>query len=155
MKLHILAVGNKMPGWIQDGFNTYCERMPRETALRLIEIKPEKRVGKQKEQVLQIEAERIQAILPSGSRIIVLDEAGRQITTVKLAGMLIDWMHSGSDIAFIIGGADGLHSSIKQLAHEKLALSAMTLPHGLARVLLAEQLYRAVSINQGHPYHRA
>ncbi len=156
MKFHILAVGNKMPDWVRKGYTEYCQRMPKEAELLLVEIKPEKRVGsKNTRQLLQAESERIQTVLPSGCYIIVLDESGKQVTTMKLAEMMDRWMGFGQDVAFIIGGADGLHQDIKQMAHEKLTLSAMTLPHGLARVLLAEQLYRAFSINRNHPYHRA
>lgn len=156
MKFHILAVGNKMPDWIRKGYTEYCQRIPKEAELLLVEIKPEKRTGgRNTGQLLQAESERIQTALPPGCHIIVLDESGKQTTTMKLAEMMDRWMGSGQDVAFIIGGADGLHQNIKQMAHEKLALSAMTLPHGLARVLLAEQLYRAFSINRNHPYHRA
>lgn len=155
MKLHILAVGNKMPDWIKKGYAEYSERMPKEVELLLAEIKPEKRTGKKTEQLLQAESERIRTALPPQCYIIALDESGTQITTVRLAGRLTEWMESGRDVVFIIGGADGLHPDIKQMAHEKLALSAMTLPHGLVRVLLAEQLYRAFSITRNHPYHRA
>ncbi len=154
MKFHILAVGNKMPDWIKKGYTEYSERMPREAELVLVEIKPEKRVGKKTEQLLQAESERIRIALPPQCYIIVLDELGKQITTSRLTELMTNWMASGRDIVFIIGGADGLHPSIKQIAHEKLALSAMTLPHGLVRVLLAEQLYRAFSIIRNHPYHR-
>lgn len=156
MKFHILAVGNKMPDWVRKGYTEYCQRIPKEAELLLVEIKPEKRVGsKNTRQLLQAESERIRTVLPPGCHIVVLDETGKQATTMKLAEMMDRWMGSGQDVAFIIGGADGLHQDIKQMAHEKLALSAMTLPHGLARVLLAEQLYRAFSINRNHPYHRA
>lgn len=145
-----------MPDWVRKGYTEYCQRMPKEAELLLVEIKPEKRVGsKNTRQLLQAESERIRAVLPPGCHIVVLDETGKQATTMKLAEMMDRWMGSGQDVAFIIGGADGLHQDIKQMAHEKLALSAMTLPHGLARVLLAEQLYRAFSINRNHPYHRA
>ncbi len=145
-----------MPDWIRKGYTEYCQRIPKEAELLLVEIKPEKRTGgRNTGQLLQAESERIQTALPPGCHIIVLDESGKQTTTMKLAEMMDRWMGSGQDVAFIIGGADGLHQNIKQMAHEKLALSAMTLPHGLARVLLAEQLYRAFSINRNHPYHRA
>lgn len=145
-----------MPDWVRKGYTEYCQRMPKEAELLLVEIKPEKRVGsKNTRQLLQAESEHIRTVLPSGCHIVVLDETGKQATTMKLAEMMDRWMGSGQDVAFIIGGADGLHQDIKQMAHEKLALSAMTLPHGLARVLLAEQLYRAFSINRNHPYHRA
>ncbi|SFU48940.1 23S rRNA (pseudouridine1915-N3)-methyltransferase [Nitrosomonas eutropha] len=155
MKFHILAVGNKMPDWIKKGYAEYSQRMPKEAEIQLVEIKPEKRVGKKTEQLLQAESERIRIALPLGCHIVVLDESGKQTATVRLAELMTNWMESGRDVTFIIGGADGLHQDIKQIAHEKLALSAMTLPHGLARVLLAEQLYRAFSITRNHPYHRA
>lgn len=155
MKLFVLAVGNKMPAWIETGFREYSQRMPRETAIHLVEIKPEKRSGKKVEQLLLAESERIHAALPPGCHVIAMDERGQQITTMKLAHRLTEWMACGQDVVFIIGGADGLHPAIKSMAHEKLALSALTLPHGLVRVLLAEQLYRAVAIIRQHPYHRA
>lgn len=154
MKLYILAVGNKMPDWVVAGFMEYAQRMPREIPIHLIEIKPEKRGSKQTEQLLFNESERIQAVLPSACYIAAMDEQGKQFTTAKLAESLVDWMRNGRDVAFIIGGADGLHRDIKSMANEMLALSRLTLPHGLARVLLAEQLYRALSIIRQHPYHR-
>lgn len=155
MRFFVLAVGNKMPDWICAGYHEYAKRMPREITISLIEIKPEKRSsGKSIEQLLAVECQRIRAALPAQCRIIVLDEHGQQWTTVQLAGMITTWANSGTDVAFVIGGADGLHDDIKQAAHTVAALSKLTLPHGLARVLLAEQLYRAVSIIKNHPYHR-
>ncbi|SDH68686.1 23S rRNA (pseudouridine(1915)-N(3))-methyltransferase RlmH [Nitrosomonas sp. Nm132] len=154
MKFHILAVGNKMPDWIVTGFMEYHQRMPREIPIYLIEIKPEKRGTKQTEQLLFAEGERIRAALPPNCYIVVMDEQGKQFTTIKLAEALVDWMRNGRDVAFIIGSADGLHRDIKSMANEVLALSRLTLPHGLARILLAEQLYRAISIIRQHPYHR-
>ncbi len=155
MKFFILAVGNKMPGWVETGFIEYAKRMPHEASIELLEIKPEKRdSGKKVEQLLAAEGARILAALPPKCRIVAMDEHGRQWTTVKLAESISGWMKDGGDTAFIIGGADGLDTGIKNSASELLALSALTLPHGLARVLLAEQLYRAVSIIKRHPYHR-
>ena len=155
MKLLILAVGNKMPEWVATGFAEYAKRMPPEATIELIEIKPEKRGGGKKvEQLLSAEAARIRAALPPKCRTVAMDERGRQWTTVKLAESITGWMRNGGDTAFIIGGADGLDADIKNSADEVLALSALTLPHGLARVLLAEQLYRAVSLIKRHPYHR-
>ncbi|SFE06539.1 23S rRNA (pseudouridine1915-N3)-methyltransferase [Nitrosomonas sp. Nm166] len=145
-----------MPDWVRTGYFEYIKRLPREITVHLIEIKPEKRVsGKQTEQLLFSEYQRIRAALPSDSRIVVLDENGQQWTTVKFANVIKQWMADGGAIAFIIGGADGLHHDIKNTATGIIALSKLTLPHGLVRVLLAEQLYRAVSIIKGHPYHRA
>lgn len=155
MKLLILAVGNKMPAWITEGFNEYTKRMPREATISLIEIKPEARnSGKAAAQIMEAEAQRIKVALPVSALCIALDEHGATPTTKQLAQQMQDWMQQGRDIAFIIGGADGLHESIKHSAQQLLALSAFTLPHGMVRVLLAEQLYRAHSLMHNHPYHR-
>ncbi len=157
MKLYVVAVGNKMPAWIDAGFNDYAKRMPTELSIQLINIKPEKRnAGRNTEQILIAEGLRIKAALPSGCQIVVLDENGKQWSTINLAERIKGWMGDGgnTNTAFIIGGSDGLHGDIKKLAKYILALSAMTLPHGLVRVVLAEQLYRANSIIKRHPYHR-
>ncbi|SFZ70072.1 23S rRNA (pseudouridine(1915)-N(3))-methyltransferase RlmH [Chitinimonas taiwanensis] len=154
MKLYIIAVGHKMPDWVEIGFREYVKRMPREAQVELIELKPGQRAGSSVEKAMDTERERILAALPSGCRKIVLDERGANWTTMKLADKLKGWQREGGDVAFVIGGADGLHADIKRQADELLQLSALTMPHGMVRVLLAEQLYRAVAINQGHPYHR-
>lgn len=155
MKLLILSVGHKMPGWISDGYAEYVKRMPREARIELVELKPEPRTsGKTPTQIMEAEAARILAALPAGVRVFALDERGAAWTTRKLADEMTSWMGDGYDVAFVIGGADGLHESVKQAAHKLLALSALTLPHGMVRVLLAEQLYRAWSLMHNHPYHR-
>ena len=155
MKLFILAVGNKMPSWITEGFNEYAKRMPREAKIELVEIKPEARnSGKTAAQIMEAEAQRIRSALPAGVFCIALDEHGATFTTKQLAQQMQDWMQQGRDIAFIIGGADGLHASVKQQAQQLMALSTFTLPHGMVRVVLAEQLYRAHSLLHNHPYHR-
>ena len=155
MKLLILAVGNKMPSWITEGFNEYAKRMPREAAITLIEIKPEARnSGKTATQIMEAEATRIRAALPAGAFCIALDEHGATPTTKQLTQQMKDWMQQGRDVAFVIGGADGLHESVKHQAQHLMALSAFTLPHGMVRVILAEQLYRAHSLMHNHPYHR-
>jgi len=144
-----------MPDWVTAGFEEYVRRMPREAQVALLEIRPEKRgEGKSIEQILNAEAVRIKTVLPPRCRAVALDERGEQVTTTRLADFIKDWMRNGADTAFIIGGADGLDAHIKNSADQVLALSALTLPHGLARVLLAEQLYRAVMLIKGHPYHR-
>ncbi|MDQ3186863.1 MAG: 23S rRNA (pseudouridine(1915)-N(3))-methyltransferase RlmH [Pseudomonadota bacterium] len=155
MKFLIFAVGNKMPEWVEAGFKEYAKRMPHEAAIELLELRPEKRGGKKMEQLVAAEGARILAAIPPKCRIVAMDERGRQWTTAKLADSITGWMKNGGDTAFIVGGADGLDASIKNSADEVLALSALTLPHGLARILLAEQLYRAVSLINRHPYHRA
>jgi len=155
MRFYILAVGNKMPSWITNGYLEYVKRLSNEFPIKLIEIKPEKRVNSKKiEQILQVERVRIEAAIPAGCRIVALDESGKQWSTLKFSNEILNWKDTGNNIAFVIGGADGLHVEIKSKAHNVLALSALTLPHGFVRVLLAEQLYRAVSIIKQHPYHR-
>jgi 23S rRNA (pseudouridine1915-N3)-methyltransferase len=155
MKLIIVSVGHKMPDWITAGFNEYTKRMPREAQTSLLEIKPEPRsTGKTTTQIMEAEAQRILAALPQSCLRIALDERGIAPTTRQLAAQMQDWMREGRDVAFIIGGADGLHESVKQATQQLLALSALTLPHAMVRVLLAEQLYRAYSLMHNHPYHR-
>ncbi|MBI3902305.1 MAG: 23S rRNA (pseudouridine(1915)-N(3))-methyltransferase RlmH [Nitrosomonadales bacterium] len=155
MKLYIVAVGHKMPAWITTGFNEYAKRMPREARIELLEIKPEPRTtGKTTAQIMEAEAQRILGALPENCLRIALDERGASWTTRLVADRMQDWMRGGQDVAFIIGGADGLHEPVKKSAQQLLALSAMTLPHGIVRVLLAEQLYRAHSLLHNHPYHR-
>ena len=153
MNLNVLAVGNEMPDWIESGFMEYRKRMPKELSIELIEIKQVK--DKSRERSLLAEYERIEKVLPVTSYVIAMDEQGKQLSTQDFATSLVTWMNLGRDIAFIIGGADGLHPVIKQKADQVLSLSKMTLPHGLVRVLLAEQLYRAATILKQHPYHRA
>lgn len=129
--------------------------MPRESALELIEVKPESRsTGKTVAVMMASEAQRINAALPNQCLRVVLDEHGDATTTRQLADRLKKWMSGGQDVAFIIGGPDGLDASIKQSANETLRLSSLTLPHALVRVILAEALYRAASLLKGHPYHR-
>jgi len=124
--------------------------------VELIEVRPEKRsAGTSVARVLECESERIRAALPKGCCSIALDERGRGLTSREFAAALAKWRQGGRDIAFIVGGADGLAADIKSAADMLLSLSNMTLPHGLARVALAEQLYRAHTILSGHPYHRA
>lgn len=155
MKLLIVSVGNKMPDWIADGFKEYVKRMPREAQIVLLEIKPEARTtGKTPAQMMEAEAQRILHALPAGCLRIALDERGAQPTTKQLAAQMQYWLADGRDVAFIIGGADGLHDSVKHSAQHLMALSSLTLPHAMVRVLLAEQLYRAWSVLNNHPYHR-
>ena len=144
-----------MPGWIDAGCDDYVRRMPPDLPLMLTEIKPGHRVaGEDGARARQLEAERILAALPAGCVLVVLDERGAQATTRELAAWLQGWMAEGVSPAFVIGGADGLADSVKARAGKLLGLSKLTLPHALARVLLVEQLYRAVCIIKGHPYHR-
>ena len=155
MKLLVVAVGTRLPDWMNAGFAEYAKRMPRELPMELAEIKPEPRTtGKPVEAMMAAEAKRIEAALPARCRRIALDERGDAPDTRALAQKLDQWLAEGDDVAFLIGGPDGLDPALKQGAHERLRLSSLTLPHGLARVLLAEALYRAHSLRSGHPYHR-
>lgn len=156
MQLIIAAVGHKMPDWIEDGFQEYAKRMPPECRLQLKEIKPVERSGsKTAETVMALERAKIESVIAKGARIVALDERGRDITTSELSRLLTQWQQDGRDVTFVIGGADGLDKDFKSSADMLLRISSMTLPHGMVRVLLAEQLYRAWSITQNHPYHRA
>ena len=154
MKLAILAVGHRQPAWVDAGCAEYLKRMPREAAASVLEIKPEARGSKTREQLLAAERGRIEAALPASCRLIVLDEKGDDLTTLKLAQRFEHWMQDGRDVALLIGGADGIDEALKTRAAEKIRLSSLTLPHGMARLLLCEQLYRAVSVLKNHPYHR-
>jgi 23S rRNA (pseudouridine1915-N3)-methyltransferase len=142
-----------MPAWITAGFDEYAKRMPREMPLTLKELKPAPRGGGTL-RALEDEAQRITAAMPKAALRVVLDEAGKMLNTRQLAQRLVQWRDSGRDVAFIIGGADGTAAGLRSDAGWLWSLSPLTLPHGLARVVLAEQLYRAVSILNNHPYHR-
>lgn len=155
MKLLVVAVGTRLPDWMNTGFAEYAKRLPRELPLELVEIKPEPRTtGKPVDAMMAAEAKRIEAALPPRCRRIALDEHGDAPDTRALMQRLGQWQDAGDDVAFLIGGPDGLDPALKQGAHERLRLSSLTLPHGLARVVLAEALYRAHSLQKGHPYHR-
>ena len=154
MKLSVFAVGHCQPEWVSAGCAEYLKRMPCELLASVTEIKPEARGSKTREQLLAAEKGRIRDALASASRIVVLDEKGDDLTTLKLARRLEVWMQDGRDVALLIGGADGLDEEFKQQADDRLRLSSLTLPHGLARLVLCEQLYRAVSVLKNHPYHR-
>lgn len=155
MKLAIVAVGTRMPGWADQAFAEFAKRMPRELPLELKEIKAEPRsAGKPVEALLAAEAGRIRAALPARCRLMALDERGADLTTRQLAERLRLWMEGGEDVALLIGGPDGLAAELKSAAAETLRLSSLTLPHALARVVLAEALYRAASLLKNHPYHR-
>jgi 23S rRNA (pseudouridine1915-N3)-methyltransferase len=156
VKLAILAVGHRMPAWVTAAYEEYAKRMPREMSLHLKELKPAQRSNASGDtpRWLKTEAEHIDAAVPQNALRVVLDERGRSFPTRTLAEHLKRWRNDGRDIAFIIGGADGLDDTIKSGADLLWSLSPLTLPHGLVRVVLAEQLYRASSLLAGHPYHR-
>jgi 23S rRNA (pseudouridine1915-N3)-methyltransferase len=158
MKLTVVAVGQRVPDWAQTAWNDYAKRFPSEITLSLKTIKTEPRTNnKNTASLMQAERERIEGVIakePKGTRVVVLDERGKNTSTQQLAQRLTDWQLSGSDVALVIGGPDGLDPDFRKSAQESIRLSDMTLPHAMVRVLLVEQLYRAWSINAGHPYHR-
>ena len=156
MRIHLIAVGQKMPAWVEHGYKEYAQRLPAEARLELKEIAPGKR-GKNADikRILQDEGQRIQAAIPKNSRIVALDVKGKAWSTEQLAGRLGDWMQSGQDIALLVGGPEGLHEDCIARADERWSLSPLTFPHPLVRVITAEQLYRAWTVLRNHPYHRA
>ncbi len=154
MKLTCLTIGERLPGWADAAVAEYQKRLPREWRFDLIEVRPEKRLGQPVERIKVAEATRLLERCPSGARIVALDEHGQTPTTRQLADWIADWQREGRDTLLLIGGADGHGPEVLQRADLKLALSKLTLPHALARVLLVEQLYRAASLLAGHPYHR-
>jgi 23S rRNA (pseudouridine1915-N3)-methyltransferase len=159
LKILVAAVGHKMPNWINMGFHEYAKRIPREHAITLIEVKPETRSrthlsASAKMSVVSKESDRLLAAIPKSHLKIVLSEKGVSYSTLSFAKQLEQWMKLGRDIAFLIGGADGIASHVKRSADKLMTISEMTLPHGLVRVVLVEQLYRAFTLLNGHPYHR-
>ncbi|MDO5693033.1 MAG: 23S rRNA (pseudouridine(1915)-N(3))-methyltransferase RlmH [Pseudomonadota bacterium] len=155
MRLIVVAVGQRVPAWAQTAWDDYAKRFPPELKVELKPIKTEPRSGgKTTEQVMAAERQRIEAAIPKGARVVALDERGTSQTTTALAARLTYWQGQGGDVALVIGGPDGLEPAFRQAAHERIRLSDLTLPHAMVRVLLVEQLYRAWSINAGHPYHR-
>jgi 23S rRNA (pseudouridine1915-N3)-methyltransferase len=155
VKICIAAVGQRLPGWSEDAVREYLERLPRDFRVELREVKPEPRHGQDPARLQAAEAARLRAVLPQGALVVALDEQGRDWTTAQLAATLGQWRDRAQDAAFVIGGPDGLDPQFKRDAGLCLRLSSMTLPHALARVVLAEQIYRAWSILAAHPYHRA
>ncbi len=146
MKLWVIAVGHKMPTWAETAIQDYVKRMPADCAIHIKELKPDLSPSK--------EAVKIREAIPKGCHIIALDERGKDISTQDLANQMSDWRQNGKDIVLLIGGADGLDPELKKEAQSMMRLSSMTLPHAMARVILVEQLYRAWTVIQGHPYHR-
>ena len=155
MRLLVVAVGQRQPAWADAAWDDFAKRFPPEMRLTLKAVKAEPRSGgKTAAQCMAAEALRLQAALPKGARRVVLDEYGSRATTSSLATRLQAWRDEGRDVALLIGGPDGLEGALKTSAEETLRLSDLTLPHAFVRVLLAEALYRAWSLNAGHPYHR-
>ena len=156
MHIRLLAVGDRQPSWVDEAFGKYTERYPREWKFRL-DIIPTVRRNKndKSRQAMAAEGELILAKLGTNEQIVLLDERGKQLNSKALATQLSEWQTDGRNLCFIIGGPDGVSDAIRQRADMMLSLSQLTLPHGMARALLAEQLYRAWSLQTGHPYHRS
>ena len=154
MKIKILSVGTKAPQWIRAGFEEYAKRMPREMPLALVEIAPPKH-GAEADKFIQIEDAKMMSQLESDDWVVALDERGKQVTSTQLAGKLDRWRMQGGNVVFVIGGSDGLGESVLARSNEQIALLALTFPHYMVRVILAEMIYRAWTIVIGHPYHRA
>jgi 23S rRNA (pseudouridine1915-N3)-methyltransferase len=154
VKLRLVAPGHRMPAWVAAGVDDYVRRLPRDFAFELVELKPEPRDrGRPVAQLLDAEAVRI-AAASRGHAVVALDERGAAWTTRTLADRLARWRDEARDVAFVIGSADGLADSVRRSADAVVALSGLTLPHGLVRIVVAEQIYRAASLLAGHPYHR-
>ncbi|PHS32431.1 MAG: 23S rRNA (pseudouridine(1915)-N(3))-methyltransferase RlmH [Methylophaga sp.] len=156
MKLNLWAVGTKMPTWVTDGYQEYAKRLPRDCSLHLHEIAPAKR-GKSGSaaQWMREEGERLLAAIPNDHHVVVLDVKGKTWSTEQLSQQLQNWQQDGRDVSLIVGGPDGLSDACLKRANQSWSLSALTFPHPLVRIVMAEQLYRAWTILQNHPYHRA
>lgn len=154
MRLVVAAIGQRQPAWAQAAWDEFSKRFPPDMRLELKALKAEPRSGRAVEQCRAAEAERLRGAVPRGARRVVLDERGQRCDTEALAGRLRFWRGDGRDVCFIMGGPDGLATELVAGADETLRLSDLTLPHALARVVLAEALYRAWSLLTGHPYHR-
>ena len=156
MRLHLIAAGTRMPAWVDAGFEDYASRLPPECRLSLKEIPlGASRAGGDAKKAMREEGEKMLAVLPEGARVVALDVRGKAFSTEELAAELNRWLQGGRDQALLVGGPDGLHPGCLAKAELKWSLSPLTLPHGLVRVVVAEQIYRAWSLLKNHPYHRA
>ena len=154
MRLRVLAVGHKMPAWVDQGVEEYARRMPREMPVQWLDIPPAKRGSATPEQYREQEAEAIKAQLKDKDYVVALDIAGIGVSTELIAKRFDRWQMQGEHVSVVIGGPDGLHPRILKGAEERWSFGQITLPHPLVRVILAEQFYRAWSVQAGHPYHR-
>lgn len=156
MKIHLIAVGQKMPAWVTQGYEEYARRLPADCALLLHEIPAGKR-GKNADvkRILEEEGKRVIEKIPKGAHVVAMEVGGKNHTTEKLAARLDDWRNQGGDVALLIGGPEGLSDDCRGIANEQWSLSNLTLPHPVVRVVVAEALYRAYSVLINHPYHRA
>lgn len=156
MRIHFLAVGQRVPGWVEQGYEEFARRLPPECRLQLTEVAAARRSkGAEIERLRALEGERLLAALPRGACAVALDVRGAAWSTGQLAARLAEWMQSGRDVALLVGGPDGLAPACLERADAVWSLSALTLPHALVRIVVAEQIYRAWTVYRGHPYHRA
>jgi len=156
MRIYLVAVGKRMPVWVNEAYREFCKRMPRELSVHLIEVEAAKRRKTSKPDTMkEEEAGNILRAIPNNALKVMLDQSGKPWTTENLSQQMADWMQMGSDVALVVGGADGLAKRCLQEAHVIWSLSSLTFPHALVRVIVAEQLYRAWTMLQGHPYHRS
>jgi len=155
MNINLIAVGKKMPSWIDSGFKEYAKRMPAELSLNLIEVMAVKNTKNfNLQQILEREGRKILAAIPANNYVVVLDVRGKRFSTEKLAEQLQIWRENARDISLLVGGPEGLSERCLARAELKWSLSSLTFPHSLVRVIVAEQIYRAFSILSYHPYHR-
>ncbi len=155
MQIHLIAVGERMPTWVQQGYDEYAKRLPRECRLVLKEISPGRR-GKNADldKAVKDEGARMLAALPVPARVVALDIPGQALSTAQLAAALKHWLADGQPVALLVGGPEGLAEAVKRRSQDSWSLSHLTLPHPLVRIVIAEQIYRAWSLINHHPYHR-
>jgi 23S rRNA (pseudouridine1915-N3)-methyltransferase len=155
VRVHLIAIGQRMPAWVAQGFDSYRKRLGRELPFTLRELPAVARSkGQDAARAIDEEGDRLLAAVPAGAEIVLLDERGAAWSTRALAERVADWRQGGRDVALLVGGADGVSTKVRQAAQRIWSLSALTLPHPLVRVVVVEQLYRAVALLGGHPYHR-
>lgn len=156
MNIYLISIGQNMPAWVETGFAEYAKRLPASCALKLVELPmPQRTKNASITQLKEKEAALIEQEIPKGALVIALDEYGQEVSTVGLSSKMKQWLESGQDVALLIGGPDGLDGRLLQKARWTWSLSKLTFPHPLVRVIVAEQLYRAWSVLQNHPYHRS
>lgn len=155
MQIHLIAVGHRMPAWVTQGYEEYARRMPRECELQLVEIPLVKRSkGSTTEKLMEQEGEKMLSAIPKDSLVVAMEVDGKNWSTPQLAEEMGQWMQSGRKVALLVGGPEGLAPACRQRAELRWSLSALTLPHPMVRIVLAEQLYRATCILKNHPYHK-
>lgn len=156
MKIKVLTIGTKMPAWVNQGVREYVKRLPRDMAFEIIELPVAQRAkNADLQRLIQKEAETMMAYIQPQDHVVALEVGGQNWSTEKLAANLESWQMNGQNVVLLIGGPDGLGDVCRQRANQLWSLSALTFPHPIVRVVLAEQLYRAWTITQHHPYHRA